>query len=194
VQLRPGGAADTGRRPAPAARRNEPGDGTGRSRFGRGLALALTALGVVAVVAVLLIVTSGGGNQHAKSGGTPTTNAPSGSHKRNAPPFEPSRVTVTVLNGTATSGAAAKISGQLGGDGYTEGLTTNAANQLHTTSIVAYEPGKKAAALHVAKALGLSKSTVAPVDSAAQTIACASSSTPCTADVVVTVGADLANK
>jgi hypothetical protein len=155
---------------------------------------ALTALGVVAVVAVLLIVTSGGGKQNAKNRGTPTTNAPGGTHKRKAPAFDPSAVTVTVLNGTATSGAAAKISGQLGGAGYTEGLTTNAANQLHTASIVAYEPGKKTAALHVAKALGLSKSSVAPVDSAAQNIACAPSSTPCTADVVVTVGADLANK
>jgi hypothetical protein len=149
---------------------------------------------VVAVVAVLLIVTSGGGGQHARSAGTPTTNAPTGTHKRKAAPFDPSTVTVTVLNGTPTSGAAAKISGQLGGAGYTEGLTTNADNQLHTTSIVGYEPGKKAAALHVAKALGLSKSAVAPVDAAAQNIACAPASTPCTADVVVTVGADLANK
>jgi hypothetical protein len=166
----------------------------GRSRFGRGLVLALTALGVVAVVAVLLIVTSGGGGQKAKSAGTQTTNAPGSTHKRRAAAFDPSKVTVTVLNGTPTSGAAAKISGQLGGAGYTQGLTTNADNQLHTTTIVGYEPGKKADALHVAKALGLSKSSVAPVDSAAQTIACASSSTPCTADVVVTVGADLANK
>jgi hypothetical protein len=191
VQLRPGGAADTGRRPAPAARRATPG---GRSRVGRGLAIVLGALGVAAVVVVLLIVTSSGGKT-AKRPGTPTTNAPSATHKPKRPAFAPSSVTVTVLNGTATSGAAAKISGQLGSAGYKPGLTTNAVNQTQTATAVGYLPGHKQAALAVAKALKLSTSSVGPVDSGAQGIACPpSSATTCTADVVVTVGADLANK
>jgi hypothetical protein len=195
VQLRPGGAADTGRRPAPASRR--PAAGQEHSRLGRGIAIALVALAVAAVVVVLLIVTSGGGKQNPKHGGTPTTNAPSGnggSHKGKTAVFAPSSVTVTVLNGTATSGAAARISGVLSGAGYTQGLTTNAENQLHTTSIVGYMPGDKADALHVAKALALPQSTVAPIDQSAQSIACPTTSTTCSANVVVTVGADLANK
>ena len=189
VQLRPGGAADTGRRTAPPVR----GHTGGRSRLRSGLILAGAAVAIAAVVAVLLVVTSNSGNQKTKSD-TPTTNAPSGAHRHKGPPFKPSTVTVTVLNGTATSGAAAKISGQLGGAGYTEGLTTNANNQLHTTSTVGYMPGNREAALHVAKALGLNKTTVGPVDASAKSIACPPSTASCTADVVVTVGADLANQ
>jgi hypothetical protein len=190
VQLRPGGAADAGRRPSPAAstRRTT----SERSRFGRGLAILLTVLGLGAVVAILLIVTSGGGGSNATNGRTPTTNAPSATHPSKHPAFNPSSVTVTVLNGTPTSGAAAKISGQLGGIGYTQGLTTNADNQLHTVTTVGYLPGHRVAATAVAKALKLASNAVAPVDSSAQTLAC--TSTPCSADVVVVVGADLANK
>jgi hypothetical protein len=153
----------------------------------------LGALGLVAVVVILLIVTSSGGKT-AKRPGTPTTNAPSATHKSKRPAFAPSSVTVTVLNGTPTSGAAAKISGELSGAGYTKGLTTNAADQTQTATAVGYLPGHKAGALAVAKALKLSASSVGPVDSSAQAIACQASTTTCTADVVVTVGADLANK
>jgi hypothetical protein len=189
VQLRPGGAAAAGRPSSTAAvRRSAPAG----SRIGRGFALLITAAIVAAIVAILLIVTSGGGGKPASNGGTPTSNAPSANRPRK-PAFEPSSVTVTVLNGTATAGAAAKISGQLGGAGYTQGLRANAASQTQATTTVAYLPGHRPAAIQVAKTLRLSSRSVAPIDPTDQTIACASSGT-CSADVVVILGADLASQ
>jgi hypothetical protein len=189
VQLRPGGAAAAGRPSSTAAVRRP---ARARSRVGRGFALLATAVVAVAIVAILLIATSSGGGKQASKGGTPTSNAPS-ANTPTKPAFDPSSVTVTVLNGTAFAGAAAKISGQLGGAGYTQGVKANAANQTHTTTTVAYLAGHRPAALHVAKTLKLSSRSVAPIDPADQTIACSSSST-CSADVVVILGADLASQ
>jgi hypothetical protein len=53
-------------------------------------------------------------------------------------------------------------------------------------------PGHKQGALAVAKALGLGSASVQPVDPATQSVACPAPSA-CTANVVVTLGADLAN-
>jgi hypothetical protein len=189
VQLRPGGAAQT-RPAAPSLRR--PAPPRSPSRVGRGVILLLTALGVAAVVVVLLIVTSGGGGKTASTGsGTQTTNAPSGRHRLRATAFNASAVTVAVLNGTATSGAAARLSGQLGGFGYKKGPTTNAANQTQTSTVVMYLPGHQRDAAAVAKSLKLSSSVAQPIDSSTQAIACPQP-TSCTVDVVVTVGQDLA--
>jgi hypothetical protein len=153
--------------------------------------LLVTALGVAAVVVVLLIVTSGGGGKTASTGGTQTTNAPSAHHRVKAKAFNTSAVTVAVLNGTATSGAAALLSGQLAGFGYKRGPTANAANQTQTSTVVMYLPGHQRAAAAVARSLKLPSSAAQPIDSSTQAIACPQA-TSCTVDVVVTVGQDLA--
>jgi hypothetical protein len=72
---------------------------------------------------------------------------------------------------------------------------TTAADQTHTTTTVAYQPGQKAAAEAVAKALGLAGSTVAPADATTRTVTCQGlSATSCSAQgVIVTAGTDLAN-
>ena len=112
------------------------------------------------------------------------------------------------LGGQYERGAARPASNQLGGDpdaaieplvvGRVMGEAPEGGHVLlelaqHEVAAVPAEVAS-AAALHVAKTLRLSPSSVVPVDSAAQGIACPTSSPPCTADVVLTVGADLANK
>jgi hypothetical protein len=97
-----------------------------------------------------------------------------------------------VLNGTAQAGLAAKVMSRLSGVGYKQGITpANAANQTQTTTVVAYLPGQRAAAVRVASALKLSASAVQPIDSQTQQIACPQASS-CAVDVVVIVGQDLA--
>ncbi len=195
VQSQPG----ITRRGAPPNRRPPGGPGgrvpPGRrqSRFPRGLGIALGALGVVAVVVVLLIITGalGGSNSNSGSTGTQASNA-SRDHRTKTPAVNPASVTVAVLNGTATNGLAHRIAQNLQGSGYKKGTEGNAPEQTHTTTIVAYLPGFKRDAEAVAATLKLKPSAVQPVDQNTQSVACAGAN-PCTADVVVTVGANLAN-
>jgi LytR cell envelope-related transcriptional attenuator len=183
VQLRPGGAQP---RPLPPLRQPPP---RGSSRARRGLVALITVLAAAAVIAVLLIATSGGGKSN-PSGNTTTSNAPSSRHKtKAAKTFNKGAVTVTVLNGTATAGLAAHILTQLGNAGFKQGSATNALNATVTTTSVAYLPGQKAAAQHVAKSLKLPTSSVSPITSSTQSIACPQTS--CNVDVVVTIGQDL---
>jgi hypothetical protein len=106
--------------------------------------------------------------------------------------FKPSTVTVAVLNGTSTAGAAGRWATKLAAAGYKKGAVKNGYDQTRTTTVVAYLPGFKSDALHVAKSLSLGTGSVQAVDSPTQTIACPQSSS-CSANVVVTVGADLAS-
>jgi hypothetical protein len=146
-------------------------------------------LGVAAVIAVLLIVTSSGGKSN-PSGNTTTSNAPSARHKtKGAKTFNKGAVTVTVLNGTATAGLAAHVLSQLGNAGFKQGSATNAASATVTTTSVAYLQGQKVAAQQVAKSLKLPTSSVSPITSSTQSIACPQTS--CNVDVVVTIGQDL---
>ena len=166
-----------------------------RSRLGRGLAILIGALGVAAVIAVLLIATSGGTNSPRSIIAPRTTNVPVPHKPRPAPaPFSPASVTVAVLNGTNTNQLAHTIGAKLMALGYKEGNLATAPNQSQATTIVSYFPGAKnrAGALHVAASLKLNPSSVQPIDTPTQQVACPST-TPCTANVVVTVGADLAN-
>ena len=57
---------------------------------------------------------------------------------------------------------------------------------------MAYLPGHRAAAVAVARALGLAATAVQPVDPSTQSVACAGAAA-CTTDVVVTVGSDLSS-
>lgn len=145
----------------------------------------------MAVVAVLLIVTSGSNNSPSTNAGR-TTNAPAANRPKPAASFNPASVTVAVLNGTSTSGLANRIATKLGAGGYKEGKVTNAADQTQTSTVVAYLPGHRSDALHVATSLKLQQSSVQPIDSSTQAVACPPPGS-CTSTVVVTVGSDLAS-
>ncbi len=97
-----------------------------------------------------------------------------------------------MLNGTATNGLAHRLLQRLEGVGYKQGTQGNAPLQTHTTTTVAYLPGFKREAEAVATTLKLGPSVVQPVDQNTQSVAC-SGQNPCTTNVVVTVGANLAN-
>ncbi len=163
----------------------------------------VTLLGVVAVVVVLLIVTSSGGsnpatNAGASSSGSATSSSTSSHHRSRrrvtVPAVTPASVTVAVLNGTGTPNLAKSIAGRLVASGFKQGTVTNASDQTQTATVVGYLPHHQAAALLVARSLKLGPASVQAVDQSNEAVACqASSSTPCTAEVVVTVGSDLAS-
>lgn len=186
VQIRSGGRTVPSRRPSPPPR----GPAPRRRGVGRRLALLIGALIAVAAIAVLVVLTqSGGGRSHPSS--SPTTNAPGPAHHTAPAAFNPASVTVAVLNGTATYHLAARVSGKLASGGYKPGTVKTASSQTQTATVVAYLPGFRNDAVHVATALNLGPAAVQPVDQNTQAVACPQPS-PCTANVVVTVGADLA--
>ena len=164
------------------------------SAAGRRVIVAVGALLVVGVVAGLLIATSGGGSTNASTATTPASNAPSANPTPAAPAapaFNPSSVTVAVLNGTSTNNLAHTVAAKLVSGGYKQGPLATASDQTRTKTTVAYLPGHRDAAQHVASALKLQSSAVSPVDSSTQAIACPPPN-PCSAQVIVTVGSDLA--
>lgn len=169
-----------------------------RRRLGRGVAIAIVALAAVALAVVVFALTSVGSSKHTP--GTSTSNAPGASQPTTTAAFKPSAVTVAVLNGTSTNQLAHRIGDKLVALGYKEGTLATAASQTQQTTVVAYAAGANrharaanhTAALHVARALGLHRSAVKPVNQSTLQVACPAS-TSCTANVVVTVGADLAN-
>jgi LytR cell envelope-related transcriptional attenuator len=154
--------------------------------IGRRFAALVGVLVVVAAVAGVVIATSSTGTQNPSDG---SGSAPAHS----APAFNPSLVTVAVLNGTNTNQLAHHVADRLAALGYQEGSIATASNQTLTSTIVGYQPGaaNRTAALHIAKALKLPTGSVAPVGQAARTVACPPPSI-CPANVIVTVGADLA--
>jgi hypothetical protein len=197
-----------GGRPAQAARRpGPPSAAAGRApvappppfsepprrRLGLRIAVLLAgALVIAAIVVGLLHFTSSGGSSNATRASS-TSNAPgtSTAGRKRTVAVVPSTVTVSVLNGTASNGLAARISNQLTSAGYKQGRVLTASDQTRTATIVAYMPGHKADALAVAKSLKLGPASVQPVDPTTQAVACPVS-TACTSQVVVTVGTDLA--
>jgi hypothetical protein len=164
------------------------------SRLRRRVALLVGALLIVGAIAALVVATAGSDNNPTSSLGARTTNAPTTSHAKAAPKFKPALVTVAVLNGTATNQLAHRIAARLVGVGYKQGAVATAANQTETATIVSYLPGytNRTDALHVASALKLGAARVQPIDRSTQQVACPPPAA-CTANVVVTVGADLAN-
>jgi hypothetical protein len=99
-------------------------------------------------------------------------------------------VTVAVLNGTSTTNLAHDISAKLSSSGYKLGRIATATDQTQTATVVGYLPGQRAAALIVAKSMGLGSASVQAVDASNQAVACPQGA-PCTAQVIVTVGSDL---
>jgi hypothetical protein len=142
---------------------------------------------------VLVIATSGGSTSSSSTVADRTTNAPSPHRARTAPAFLPSSVTVAVLNGTNVNQLAHRVAQHLINVGYKQGNVLTAVNQAETTTVVSYFPGaaNRAAALHVATSLKLKPSAVQPIDTSTRQVAC-QGATPCTANVAVTVGSDLA--
>jgi hypothetical protein len=165
------------------------GSDVGRSSTGRNIMLALGALVAVAAAVALVLITSTSTSSHS-SASTPATNAPAAS---GAAAFKPASVTVAVLNGTSTNELAHRVAARLTASGYKEGTVATASNQTATSTVVAYLPGAKnrGDALHVARALKLTPAAVRPIDQPTQQVACPPPGA-CTANVVVTVGADLA--
>ncbi len=193
VQVRPDAVGAKGRRlPGPSrGLLSQPPHRRGPAA--RAFAVLLAALAVGGAVALLLVLTSSGGKQQSGPRSTSNSNAALSHRTSRAIAFTPASVTLAVLNGTATAGLAANFSHQLGRDGYKIGATTNAADQTHTSTIVAYLQGQKAAALHVALSLGLGVTSVQPIDQTTHAIACPPPS-PCADEVVVTLGSDLASR
>jgi hypothetical protein len=147
----------------------------------------LAALAVAGAAAAVVILTSGTGTQSPVR--PPASNAP----RPAASAFDPAHVTVAVLNGTSVNQLAHHIAGRLAAVGYKKGQILTASNQTVTSTVVAYLPGStnRADALHVAKALHLRRSAVAPINQDARAVACPPPAA-CAANVVVTVGSDLA--
>jgi LytR cell envelope-related transcriptional attenuator len=143
--------------------------------------------------AVVLVTLTATGNSTSSHSNTPTTNASSANHTR-AGGFSPASVTVAVLNGTSTNQLAHHVSARLAAAGYRQGRIATASNQTEATTVVAYLPGahNRSDALHVATALKLHRGSVQPIDQSTQQVACPPPGA-CTANVVVTVGADLAS-
>jgi hypothetical protein len=159
----------------------------------------LGAVVVIVAVGVLLIVTSGGGGT--ASPGTSNSAARTKSAKtqrhhrrRSAAPavLTPASVTVAVLNGTSVTNLAHNTAAQLGTAGFREGAIATASDQTETATVVGYLPGHRAAAVLVAQQLKLGTASIQPVNQSNLAVACPAS-TPCTTQVVVTVGTDLAS-
>lgn len=193
----PGGLAVPASRPSRSTSPNlgslPPLGDPARSRGGTGrrIAIGLLALLLVAaaVVALVVVTASSSGTKPARNP-TATSNAPA---SRAATAFSPASVTVAVLNGTATNQLAHRVADKLATSGYQKGTIATAASQTQTSTVVAYLPGAKnrTDALHVATALNLKPTAVQPIDQSTQQVACPAPGS-CTANVVVTVGSDLA--
>jgi hypothetical protein len=171
--------------------------GGGRLR-GRVLPFLVGGIALVVIVAGLLVITNtGGGSNTGRVANTTTNQTGAGLHKQKTKPvaFDPSHVTVAVLNGTAQSGLAGDIGTKLVGDGYKKGNITNAASQTEALTFVYYRgAANKVAAQHVAKALTLSPSRVHRAGSRVLQ-ACAISASgaslgSCPANVIVSAGQD----
>jgi hypothetical protein len=188
--------------PAATSRRGRRGQRPGGSRIGRGAIVLAIALVVVVIVGVLLVVTnSGGGNgtTTATKNSSRSTSAPSSTHstkgnvKTSAATVTPSAVTVAVLNGTSTPNLAHDVSQKLSVAGYKPGQIATATDQTQSATIVGYLPNAKRDALAVAKSLKLGSASVQAVDPNNRAVACNGSTTSCPAQVIVTVGTDLAS-
>jgi hypothetical protein len=157
------------------------------SRVWRRLAVLVGIVIVIGAVVAVIIATSGTGTQN------PLSQAGSGNPRPIKPAFDPAHVTVAVLNGTNTNQLAHHVADRLSAEGFKKGTIATATNQTLMSTVVAYRPGKgnRNDAVHVARTLKLPPSAVAPIDQAAQAVACPPPGA-CMANVVVTVGANLA--
>jgi hypothetical protein len=173
-------------RPGSLLREGLPGQRRRRSL--RLLAPLLAAVAAVVVAVVLVIVLTSGGGSAPK----PAHQGASSQMALALKKVVPSSVTVAVLNGTTVNELAHRTGQRLTAKGFKEGQLATATNQSLRSTVVGYLPGRRLAALAVAHALKLTAAAVAPIQAASKALACPGSAA-CTADVVVTVGSDLAH-
>ena len=180
------------RTPAGARARADADDG--RSR-GRVAAIVGGVLGVVAVVAVAgILIFGGGGDEPTPPPNTvaqPTTgdadSANGSATPKAAVKVNRKAVPLAVLNGTTVTGLARGAADKLTTKGYNEPnvVTNDTTNQARPTTQIYYEAKVRAAALDVAKILGVPTAQVKPMDANARALADR-------AEVAVFVGADKA--
>ena len=147
---------------------------------------------VVAVVVIVLLNATSGGTSSTSSSVANTTSHRSHHGTRANVPLKPADVSVTVLNGTETTNLAHDITQRLAGSGYKTGTPATATDHTLASTVVGYRGrSNRAAALLVARSLKLGAASVQPVGQSNLAVACPQTST-CTAQVIVTIGADLA--
>jgi hypothetical protein len=127
-------------------------------------------------------VTAGSGTVSAPTGtstapGTSTATAPAAP----APPPDRADIALVVLNGTSTSGLAAKTAAQAESLGYS-GVTAGNAPSSTSPSIAYFTPGQRAAAQRVAKDLQVGRVEALPATGALAT------ATPDGTDVALVLG------
>ncbi len=180
------------RTPAGSRPRPDTDDGPSRGRIAAIVGAAVAAIAVVAVAGFLLF---GGGddsptpkpNTVAQPTGETTTSA-NGSAAPKAPAkLNRKSVPLAVLNGTTVTGLARGAADKLTTKGYNEPnvVTNDTTNQQRPTTQVFYEAKARAAALDVAKILGVPTAQVKPMDANARALADR-------AEVAVFVGGDKA--
>jgi hypothetical protein len=189
------GATSAGGQSGPPRRPLAPPPSAQRSRFPRALMIVFGLLVLGAIVAAFLVLTSSNSNtNNAKSGTSGAiSKAPNSSHRRTtrAAVLRPAQVTVAVLNGTSTSNLAHDVSLKLTNAGYKPATIATATDQTQSATTVGYVPGQRRAAVIVARSLNLGTTAIQPVTQSNRAVACPQAT--CTAQVVVTVGADLAS-
>jgi hypothetical protein len=146
------------------------------------------------VVLVLVLVVFNGSDNKKPSpntiGGVPAstgTSSSSSNGKSNATkpaPISRGDVNVAVLNGTTIPGLARQVGTKIQTAGFKLGTVTNAPDQLHSATLVAYQPGHVNEARVVAKLIHVGSDALKPVDQSTAVVAGQD------AFVVVTVGAD----
>jgi hypothetical protein len=191
------------RTPAGTARsRAAAGGPSGEPAGGRSAAkTTLAVLGgivAVAVIALLLITQVFGGGGHEAPpkpnsvGAAPTAGRSPGGSTSKKTSSKGSKVnradiTVAVLNGTTITGLARGASDRLQQAGFKGGAVTNdTTNQARAATAVFYTPGNRAAAVDVAKVIGVGTDAVQPIDQTTKVLAGND------AQVVVSVGTDKA--
>jgi hypothetical protein len=141
--------------------------------------MVLLGVVLVGVLAVILITTLGkGGGSSPSTTGTQanavtTTHTSSVRHHRTTRSLsDPATVSVSVLNGTETTGLAHDLAANLKEHGYThaEALDGHPPGTPSKT-LVQYAKGHNADALNIAKLLGVSSSDVQPLQEAVELLA-----------------------
>jgi hypothetical protein len=169
-----------------------------RSRSGSGGAsrrtIGLIAAGIVVVIVLAVALLGKGGSSPTRSTGSTTAQTTTGTtgtqtHHKVKPAAKatnPADTTVSVLNGTETTGLARRVSTSLQTKGYSQAAAQfGSPPGTHEVTVVEYATGHQADAEGVAHALSLIH--VQPMEQAVATLAGA-------AKVVVIVGADEAAK
>ncbi|HSS58588.1 MAG TPA: LytR C-terminal domain-containing protein, partial [Solirubrobacteraceae bacterium] len=181
------------RTPAGARPRTDTGDGRSRGRLA---AIVGAVVGVIAVLAVAGILIFGGGSDHPapkpNTVAQPAANSTTGANGATTPSKAPAKlnrkaVPLAVLNGTTVTGLARGAADKLTAKGYNEPnvVTNDTTNQQRPTTQVYYEAKARAAALDVAKILGVPSTQIKPMDANARALADR-------AEVAVFVGGDKA--